>query len=222
VFPLRADPEEEASTQRCDQAWEKVFSNGNDAVLVPADELDTADTLEEQIEDVADVERPEVDDVIGRIIDESGAFAYEITWKGFSRDDTTWHYAPDLSGCQRLVDEFEARIAERGESDEREVYAAREDDFAPGAMAAIFGHEQMGRSADESNSTQASQSTPNRERDEVYTVDSVPPYMMAVTEIEVQDFLLTEGGRAAVNKEWDAMTVPGHGMERARLVETRN
>ena len=128
VFPLRANPAIETSFQRCDEAWKRVFSvdpSHAGTVMVSGADLEMSDSLEFTAEENSTDEQPKVDDVVGRMTDSTGVYAYEIIWKGYDRGDLTWHYAADLKNCTRLVAEFEARIAARGESDEIEVYAPR-------------------------------------------------------------------------------------------------
>ena len=238
VFPLRANPAKEASMQRCDEAWDKVFSmdpSHAGTVMISAEELEGTDSLESLADDTISSESPEVDDVVGRIIDNAGEYAYELTWKGYDRGDSTWHYAADLEGCKKLVREFEERIAERGESDEREVYAPRDQEAEAGAMAVLGGsldEEPSGcdylgfgsscycvdNSQAESVRTQDT-ALEHDNSDPLYTVDLIEGCAMAVNEIEVQAFLERDGGPGALEKEWKAMTAPAFGGQRARLIE---
>ena len=217
VFPLRANPAEETSIQRCDRAWEKIFDGEKATVLVSAWELAAADSIEEQKVEEPQTKKPEVDDVVGRMTDTAGMQAYELTWKGFDRGDSTWHYEDGLHGCKTLVDEFEARIAARGESDALEVYAPRESEDEMGAMAVIFG----GGSGEMKSTQEIKAVTTNRLEDPVdqVFVPDIKPYVMAVTEIEVQTFLTRAGGPGALEKEWKAMTAPAFGGQRPRLIE---
>ena len=50
----------------------------------------------------------EIDDVIGKYIDDDGTIRYEVTWKGYSTRETTFHTLEDLKNCMELVEEFEA------------------------------------------------------------------------------------------------------------------
>jgi hypothetical protein len=178
VFPLRANPENEASSQRCDEAWEKIFSKreeAQDTVFV------TPDTLLEDGGDAADSDSEstlketfDVEDVVGRITDpDDGAVQYELTWQRCAPEDTTWHYKEDLTGCERLIREFEARVEAQGDADELEVYAPR---YEPGEV-------------------------------------------MAAQEIDLKEFTAQPSGREAIIKEWNAMTTPAFGCDRARLIE---
>ena len=197
VFPLRANPENESSISRCDQAWKDLYGSYGKVEYVSAERVtevgdDTdVDTLPKSKSSDA-----EVQDVVGRIIDDSGNAWYQLTWVGFDKCDSTWHKVDALSECTALVAAFEERIAMRGESDLTEVYAER-----PSLDGAFCGfgfccQTEFG----------------------VTSKDDIPGMAMGAAEIPVDTFVQTAQGRAAVQKEIDAMTTKCFGGMKPRLI----
>lgn len=207
VFPLRANPQDTASVQRCDEAWDRIFSRVEgyeEAQLIPGFDVTADDEYETPGEDDGEEIELEVEDVVGRLIDsEDGSRQYELTWKGYDREDSTWHYLEDLGHCERLINEFEARLDARGESEALEAYAPR-DQLTAGKSACIFQIR-----GDATGCTDPTPGQPERELD----------FTMGATEIDVEEFVGSESGLDAIRKEWDAMTKPAFGNCRPRLIE---
>ena len=102
---------------------------------------------------------------------------------------------------------FEARIRARGESDAPEVYAPM-DEGAPAEMA---------MQASSATSNLCAVTYPG-----LCPANQMPFFeslAMAVTEIDVVDFSNDDAGKAALEKEWLAMTEPAFGSARPRLIE---
>ena len=87
----------------------------------------------ETLDDTEDTEEPpvaqgtdaEVQDIIGRLTYADGTYWYEVTWKGYDFEDTTWHKISDLQSCKKHVAAYDVWLLARGEDQLEEVYGQR-------------------------------------------------------------------------------------------------
>ena len=121
VLPLRGDPRVEQKEMRCDSAWQTLYSNHGMTEYVRAETLaDSEDTDETHAAQGTDAE---VQDIIGRLTNAAGTYWYEVTWKGYDFEDTTWHKVSDLQSCKKHVAAYDAWLLARGEDQLEKVYA---------------------------------------------------------------------------------------------------
>ena len=54
----------------------------------------------------------EVEGVVGRRVGRSGGLEYQLAWKGWGPEHSTWEPADSLANCAELVKQWEAEHAE--------------------------------------------------------------------------------------------------------------